>query len=169
MEYFQSQQPMFSNMFSNSRLAWTETISVYVVHRMHGFQHVERKYHTRLSKTNSHMFAQRVLRYMHADTCTNMITMRPDLCEYRVSLNWYPQSDMKHKFHHLFAHVFSRTVLIGFENLILSLGWSLYLDPCFSGQIPWRASCWMSWASRSTPWWLTGINLMALVDDDEAP
>ena len=34
----------------------------------------------------------------NAYTCSNMITMRPGLCEYGVSLYIYPQSKIKHKF-----------------------------------------------------------------------
>ena len=58
--------------------------------------------------------------------------------------------------HHVLPHDFS-PIYIAFEILILSFGWPLYLDPCFSGQIPWKTSCWMSWASRNSPWWLPGI------------
>ena len=96
---------------------------------------------------------------MHLHLCTGMF--QHDHYETGSMWIWHIKaqiSTMKKEtqIHHVLPHDFS-PIYIAFESLILSSGWPLYLDPCFSGQIPWKTSCWMSWASRNSPWWLPGI------------
>ena len=102
----------------------------------------------------------------NAYTCSNMITMRPGLCEYGVSLYIYPQSNTN-------SSCFAAWFFKGNTYCLWNFNPFIRVAPLFESLLlrsdPMKNIVLTELGNQKHTMVLARDNLMALVDDDEAP